>query len=71
MAILDALLCVLVDHEPLQKEFVDLHGVEVCVRVLKNPAFGREVRAVSLRIPSFFEFCFMFMFFCFHVFYVF
>jgi len=45
LAILDALLCILVDHEPLQKEFVDLHGVEVCVKVLKNPAFGREVRA--------------------------
>eukprot|EP00026_Physarum_polycephalum_P006074 Phypoly_transcript_06115.p1 GENE.Phypoly_transcript_06115~~Phypoly_transcript_06115.p1 ORF type:complete len:453 (+),score=74.10 Phypoly_transcript_06115:414-1772(+) len=45
MEILDALLCVLVDHEPLQKEFVDSNGVDVCVRVLKNPAFGREVRA--------------------------
>ena len=47
VAAIDALLCVLVDHEPLQKEFVDLRGVEVCVRVLKNPIFGREVRAVS------------------------
>lgn len=45
MAILDALLCILVDHEPLQKEFVDLNGVEVSVKILKNSAFGREVRA--------------------------
>lgn len=47
VAVLDTLLCIMVDHEPLQKEFMDLHGVETCVKVLKNTAFGREVRAVS------------------------
>lgn len=45
IAVLDTLLCMMVDHEPLQKEFLDLHGVEVCVKILKNTNFGREVRA--------------------------
>lgn len=45
IAAFDAVMCILVDHEPLQKEFVDLRGVEAVVRVLKNPLYGREVRS--------------------------
>lgn len=48
IATFDTMLCLMVDHDSLQKEFLELHGVDLAVKVLKNNVMGREVRAKSV-----------------------
>jgi len=50
VASLDALISIMVDHQFLQKSFLDGQGIEVCVRCMQNTALGREPRSKCVEV---------------------
>ena len=49
-AVLDTLLCILVDSSPALRAFEDTNGVQYVVRILKRAGTPREVRYVSWEV---------------------
>lgn len=47
-AVLDTLLCILVDSSPALRVFEDVNGVQYVVKILKRAGTPREVRYVQL-----------------------
>lgn len=50
-AVLDTLLCILVDSSPALRVFEDVNGVQYIVKILKRAGTPREVRYVQLSSP--------------------